>query len=370
MDTTSNLIATSFTVPFGREQLRQDMLLIFWHQLRTTSLFVEEAKVGALVGSASMVDCVGSRFWNMDLGHSDFEVGIEQYKGTKFASCLEMQFDFGYRGVLTNQAVAMEMDCDHTWVALYLHDLKTSDVVNEVEAWSSADLKTAIKRCHETSELANARLALENREIFCYFSSSRSGDRDESAPLEGLTIRQVAMLSGMEEMSVRTAVSRKGPNQLPTYKEDGRTLVRSEDARAWLKAKGRYLPITREWSGQQLRLEKTKFANLTELDDALRQQMLYLSGAAGTSPEELKTRLRSIYEAHGYPDVFGVTTYTQAKDAKLIAAVSEALSLPPQLLVLRAQQAQLTDELQQLDREISRLEPALAPPASPATAVD
>lgn len=176
------------------------------------------------------------------------------------------------------------------------------------------------------------------------------------------------MLSGMEEMSVRTAVSRKGPNQLPTHKEDGRTLVRSEDARAWLKAKGRYLHITREWSGEQLQLEKTKFANLSELDGALQQQIQHLSGEAGKSPDDIKDRMRSVYQSHGYPDGLGVMTYAQAKDGKLMAAVAEALSLPPQLLVLRTQQAQLSDELQLLDMEISRFEAIKTPPALPVAA--
>lgn len=367
---TSDLSASNFQVPFSRDQLRQDILQVFWHHLRTTTLFVEEAKVWPLVGKPApeIYPVLGGGFWRLDMEPADFEVSFSQVANTMFARCLEMQFDFAYRGVLTNQAMAMEMDGDHTWVALHLQDLVASHVAEEVEAYVGPGLRPAIKRCHETSELANARLALEDRDIFCYFSAPKSGERDESAPLEGLTIRQIAMLSGMEEMSVRTAVSRKGPNQLPTYKEDGRTLVRSEDARAWLKAKGRYLPITREWSGQQLRLEKAKFANLSELDDALQQQILHLSGVAGSAPEELKARLRSTFEAHGHGDMFGVMTYSQAKDAKLMTAVAEALSLPPQLLVHRAQQAQLSDELQHLDREISRLEPTTEPPASPPSA--
>ena len=372
MDTsTSDLPDGNFQLPFSRDQLRQDILEVFWHQLRMTTLFVDEAKVWPLVGRPVPEDYPlwgRQGFWRLDMEPADFEVSFSQVTNTIFARCLEMQFDFAYRGVLTNQAAAMEMDGDHTWVALYLHDLVASLLAEEVEAYVGPGLRLAIKRCHETSELANARLALEDRDIFCYFSSPKSGERDESAPLEGLTIRQIAMLSGMEEMSVRTAVSRKGPNQLPTHKEDGRTLVRSEDARTWLKAKGKYLPITREWSGQELRLEKTKFVNLSELDGALQQQILHLGGVAGSAPEELKARLRSIYESHGHGDVFGVMTYAQAKDAKLMTAVAEALSLPPQLLVLRAQQAQLSGELQHLDREISRLEPTTEPPASPASA--
>ena len=109
-------------------------------------------------------------------------------------------------------------------------------------------------------------------------------------------------------------------------------------------------------------LAKTKFANLYELDGALRQQMHHLSGVAGTSPDDIKARMRSVYEAHGYPDEFGVMSHAQAKDAKLMAAVAEALSLPPELLVLRAQQAQLSDELLHLDRQISRLAPTTTSP--------
>jgi len=368
---TPDFSASNFQLPFSRNELRQDILQVFWHQLRMTTLFVDEAKVWKLVDKpmvqvSPVLGPLG--FWLLELGPAEFEVSFSHVANTTFANCLEMQFDFAYRGVLTNQAATMEMDGDHTWVALYLHDLIASLVPEEIEAYTSTGLSLAIKRCHETSELANARLALEDDEIFCYFSSPKTAQRDESATFGGLTIRQIAMLSGMEEMSVRTAISRKGPTQLRTYKQDGRTLVRSEDARAWLKAKGKYLPITREWSGQQLRLEKTKFANLFQLNGALHQQMLHLSGVAGSAPKELEARLRSIYEAHGHGDVFGVMDDVQAKDAKLMTAVAQALSLPPQLLVLRAQQAQLSGELQYLDQEISQLELTPEPPALPASA--
>lgn len=362
----SDLVTSNFQLPCNRDQLRQDILQIFWHHLRTTTLFVAEEKLWPLLSSSASGESYSHGLWSLDEGPASFGVGFSQVADTMFARCLEMQFDFAYRGVLTNQGPRMELDGDHTWVALYLQDLVDSFVVEEVDAYDSPELKPAIKRCYEASGLANARLALEDREIFCYFSSPKSGE-GEWATSDGLTIRQIAMLSSMEEMSVRTAVSRKGPNQLPTFKQNGRTLVRSEDARAWLKAKGRYLPITREWSGQHLRLEKTKFANLSEFDDALQEHVLYLGGVAGTAPEEFRARLRSINEAHGHGAVFNVMSYAQVEDAKLITAIADALSLPPQLLLLRAQQARLSNELQQLDWEISQLEPTIEPPASPAS---
>lgn len=68
---------------------------------------------------------------------------------------------------------------------------------------------------------------------------------DDSTSQDGLTVRQMALLAGMEEMTIRTAASRKGPNYMVSTKDGSRTVFERSVAKEWLKAKGRYTPVQR-----------------------------------------------------------------------------------------------------------------------------
>ncbi len=59
---------------------------------------------------------------------------------------------------------------------------------------------------------------------------------------QGLTFSQVARLAGLDERTVRNAASKSGKGRLRTYSQDGKTLVRSETAYAWLSSKRGFVP--------------------------------------------------------------------------------------------------------------------------------
>lgn len=345
--------ASNLPVPFDKEQLHKDALMIFWHQLRVTSLFVAPEKLWplSLAGGSHGGGIAHGDFWCLDSGPEECDVPYSAIRESTFAKCLEQQYDFAFHGLVSDSGPSMEMDGDHTWVALFLCDLSRALVVLEIGAYGATELEAAVKRCFHACELANARRALEDQEIFSYFAYASTDDRSEHAPYDGLTIHQLALLSGLEEMSVRTAASRKGPNMLPTYKEGGRTLVRSEDAREWLKAKGRYITITRHWVSEGLALEKTKFSGLGDLYRSLATHLNRFA-LTGSTVDERLARLHDVYERHGYKPDFDLSD-EQALNASLMAEVAEVLQLPPELLVLRAKQAQLSDSLRQVDWQIS-----------------
>jgi len=349
---------TDFPIPFSREQLRQDILAIHWLQMRVTSLFAEDSRVWALVGKPAERDGL---LWALDLGPSAFELTHEDVASSVFAKALEQQYDYAFHGVLTDLLEPMEYETMHTWVAAHLLDLSVSRFVEECEGYGGPDFSGAIQRCLHTSELANARLALEERETFSYFNSARSdGKQDAATALDALTIRQIALLAGMEEMSVRTAASRKGPTQLQTYKEDMRTLVRVDDARAWLKAKGKYVSVTRRWLTEELRLEKTRFAGVGELYEALRAQLAYISNLPTAQGDPLK-RLQAAFEDSGLEPAFVVNAEVTRNKA-LLSKIADVLSLPADLLILRAEQAQLNNDLWWVEKAITdRMQ---APPAN------
>lgn len=345
MDTTSSEVSA----PFSKDQLRQDVLTIFWMQVRLTTLFVDNARIWALL--ARPVEREGL-LWDMDRVPADFDLTYAAVASSTFAQAMEQQYDFAFLGVRTDLLEPMEYETMHTWVAAYLLDLMTSRFVEESESFGQ-DLHSAIQRCLHTSELANARLVLEGKENFAYFNSAQhDGKQDEPTALNALTIRQIALLAGMEEMSVRTAASRKGPNQLQTFKEDTRTLVRVEDARVWLKARGKYVPITRSWQGRELRLDQTKFESVGELDQALQNQLGYVKSLPSTQGDP-SALLSQAFEQSGLGSFFVVTAEVTG-NRDLLTKIAGVLQLPSDLLILRAEQAQLNNDLYYLERRIAQ----------------
>lgn len=329
--------------PFTKEDLRQAVLEIYLLQLRTMSLLAKDAQLWALAGKSPRS---GLSLWNPDHTPNDLGLSYADVADTALAATLEQHYEFAFFGVITPGFEPMEYETLHTWVAAFLMDLSVSCVVQEWESYGVA-YKQHIQRCLHACELANARLALEGREIFSYFSRSKA---DEATAVDALTVRQIALLSGMEEMSVRTAASRKGPNQLPTYKEDGRTLVKVEDAKAWLKAKGRYVEVTHRGDGSALQLEQARFGTLQDLVNALHVHLQHISSNAAAR-QGMVARLSDLCEAHGFGYAFELTR-EHTRDQALLRKMAPILGLPEDLFVLRAQQAALSEELAEVDQAI------------------
>jgi hypothetical protein len=65
---------------------------------------------------------------------------------------------------------------------------------------------------------------------------------DEPWEEMNLDFGQIALLAEVDERTVRNAASGKGPNQLLTIKVGSKTLVRPEDALAWLKTRPSFRP--------------------------------------------------------------------------------------------------------------------------------
>lgn len=104
-------------------------------------------------------------------------------------------------------------------------------------------------------------------------------DNNSSEKAEGaLTIHQMALLSGMEEMSIRTAISRASAKQLSAFKEDRRTLIKVADAKEWLITKGRFVPVSTNGArGQALDLEKISFNRPMDFAMAISSHVRFLT---------------------------------------------------------------------------------------------
>lgn len=149
---------------------------------------------------------------------------------------------------------------------------------------------------------------------------------------------------------------------LRTEKEEGRTLVRTDAARAWLQAKGRYVPITRQWRGVDLDLAKTKFDVIDQLHDALANRMEQLR-MEHQDCEDLPDRVYAAFSEHGYEPQIELTA-KGVEDQGLLTALATLLRLPVNLLALRARQAWLNTELVRVGRDIQESVSASTGPAA------
>lgn len=355
-------------VAITKAQLREDILNIYVLQARTTCLMVPEDTAWPMAGPQRGTQA--GQLWDIDLTPQWLELSYGDIQSIQFARALEQQYDFGFLGLVTKGLEPMEDETMHMWVAAYLMDLRDSQLVDEWESYGVA-VEESVLRCLHVCELANARLTLEDREGFSYFAGldgsgkrARKGDKrvaDRATSIDGLTIRQMALLSGMEEMTIRTAASRPGPNQLPTFKDENRrTLIKTEDARNWLKVKGRYVPITAH--PESVDLATVKLRTVDDFNDLLLERMRHLV-STGSSFASMEQAIFHSMRAHGFEPAENLTR-EMLNSRSLIEQVARVLELSPEVLPLRARQAALQDELSELDMQVRNAAASSAEPGS------
>ena len=331
MATTTSIQATATPapVPFTLEQLRNDILELYLLQLRTLSLFANEEKMRFISGISDLQE-----LWDGAIPAKNFGLTYEDIQESLFARAMEQQYSFAFFGIDNQLCVPFDPDSTHTWVAAIIRDLSKSAYVEE---WEQYDGAFNPRRCLHTCELANARNVLEGEEGFYTFIGAW-GDAENKT--EGaLTIHQMALLAGMEEMTIRTAISRPSSNQLPAFKDDRRTLIAIKDAKEWLIAKGRYLPITKaNRRGEELNLARTSFARIADFAHAIALRVVFLDEtrpSVNTIQQLMDLRMEDVH-FKDRADLLNPEVMTKA---------ASILDLPEDLFVLRARETVLLQDL-------------------------
>lgn len=333
-------IATSFLTPFSRDQLHEDVLNIALLHLRVSHLFADSSAVWGLLGKTAE-----RHMWNPDSSPADLGLAYVDFANCDFARALEQQYDYGFFAVLRKGVEPLEYESVHTWVAAHLMDLKNSESAAEWATYG-ADFSDSVDRCLRISELANARLVLEGADqTFSYFSRVGRDKADAATAVNGLTVRQLALLSGMEEMSIRTAVSRKA---LEAFKDQGRTLFDPKVAKAWLQAKGRYVPVTVAGKSGGLQLESCRYSGTEEFIGAVRAEAERLSREAAPDRHE---ELAQIARSGGFA-AHDSLSRDHLLNSDLMKSLATVLQLPPDLFALRAKETALREELARIEQEL------------------
>lgn len=348
-----NTLASPVTPPWSKDDLRLAVVDLLMLHLRTASLWNGPGHRLHTEGLA----LEEHDLWNPELSTNTLGLTYRQAAGSTVARVMEYEYDYAFLGVEGMDYEPMDMGTTHTWVGAYLSDLDNGYVLHEWESFGvEVDHRAAIRRCLEVAELANARRTLETGEPFFYFDvpQPRGSKAEPGTAAGGLTVRQVALLAGMEEMTIRAAISRKSAGALVPHKEDSRTLFKPEVVKQWLQAKGRYLPITHGRPEDELNLAKIEFKGVPALQRAvsLRIDQLDEHAPAGTRP--VHRAVEALVPGAGQ---LGAPALTPAvlRDAARMAQLAALLQLPPALFTLRAQQAALNEELQATERQLRGL---------------
>ena len=335
---------TVFPVPFALESFRKDIANVFLHHLRSIASLTDGASAVKILGDQARVDAD----W-MLLGDGDADdVGISYVaiKDTTLAVTMERLYSFAFCGEWDVSGESMGDGSVYTWITALLLEACRGALAVEWCAWYGDDYCESASRCVMVAELANARHTLEGGEPFyTNFGSS-------ATVFEALSIRQMALLSGMEEMSIRSAAGPKRANRLQTHSVDGTTCVNLDVAKEWLISKGRYVQITHRRSTVEIDLVKHRFTEALSLWQALKSHYFAIQIRDG----EEATNARFL-EA-GFPDALPLLeSFIRIDDEEfvpesLMRTVADILHLPVDLFVLRCKEVRAAQRLAFIEMDL------------------
>ena len=335
---------------FSLEQLQTDICNILLMEARKHNQLFDHTLNMKAIGLEEVSQIA---FWDYSLNATELEMSFSDVKNTEFAKALLDNYDFGFHAVTGTRTEPMEYDSLHTWFGAYLMGLNGSPYVAESENWGNFELKDAVRRCLYTMEISNARLVLEGDEPFYHFSQSDKKDDDVASEGE-LTIRQLAMLAGMEEMSLRSHISRKNTPVLEIRKQDRRTIVDAKVGREWLIAKGRYQNVKLGRRTTDLDLSITQFKDINDLRSALSDRL----GVIDDRVTGTKDKFLAMLQTTDRKDMYELTVDDYG-NPDLMTGIAKILELPPRLLILRAEEAKLKSEISMRTFELEQVKERL-----------
>lgn len=340
-----------FPVPFTLDALRQDILFLYFQQVRTIGWMAGTDSVWKLIDRKDSAD--EHRFFDPDTEPQDIGFEYSNISETPFAQSIEQMYQYAYYGIQDESKEGLDNESIHMWVSAILSDLANSRVAGEWDGYGVETLEPA-RRCLEVAELANARRVLEGAsDNFFYFYGN--GKEDDSVDIEALTIRQMALLSGMEEMSIRAAANPKRANPLPTYSDEGRTRVSIDAAKNWLIIKGRYVPIKRTFSSGDVDLTKRRFRSLEDLVEMIDARIHMIRRRDNTDIKIANLLFDANIMIENKLGLSEVNTQLLRDDPKKVEILAEALEFDARLLSIRVREALANEELKIVELELREI---------------
>lgn len=344
--TGANELATGFPIPFTISEFKKDITVVYLHKLRelawmTGSADAKEVSVWKVIGKqpADQID-----IYNPDASSDDMGIGWDDIKHTDFANYLLSMYEYGCHGVYEGSLEPMEDGTCYTWLSAILVDMEGSRFLEEWSGGYSGEGRESVKRCHYIARLANARCTLESGHPFSFELGGDDGQ---------LTVHQLALLAGMEELSIRAAANPNRPNPLPIIEEEKRekrTRFALDVAKAWLESKGRYVPVRVRYKGGDIDLATRKFSSIDELLYLIEERKRFLS-IESQRPEGIEKHASALAAKYGFEDL----SRAELRDPALVRELAEILEFPAELFGLRVRETLVNSELAAIRRQLHDL---------------
>lgn len=350
---------TGFPVPFAVEELHRDVLTLFVHQLRAIAWMAgpdSHVQDGWTIFGKVLksIECLYEPDFDMEELGEKLGLTYADIANTTFATYLNSMYQYAYFGIYDVSLEPMEDDSAYTWQSTILFDLQRSAFLDEWNDLTSGDLQGSANRCLVMAELANARMTLESGQCFSYLLGANTKDEGLVAG-DALTVRQMSLLAGMEEMSIRAAANPKRVNPLPTFSDEGRTRISVDAAKTWLKSKGRYVPVTRRLRNPDIDLTKRSFLNVNDLVSVINDRRSFLA-MDDQREERLKKEYSDLGIKYGFAEFdrysINFIDTIALSNMELVHDLAGILEFPADLFTLRVRETLAKDELATVHREL------------------
>jgi hypothetical protein len=252
-------------------------------------------------------------------------------KGWEILETMERLYDYAMEGVARVDVESMGNETEYAFAAAYLYDYQRGAMRAEINNGEGG----SVAKCLHVAQLAAARVALDGGERFFHFG--------RWTPDDALTIREIALLAGMEETSVRNAAVKGKPGALRTYQEDGNTLVTRGDALEWLKGRKGFTPTTRRHELGEVDLRTQSFDSLFDVDDYIVARLKTL----GLTPALVAKKL-SIDDKTAKQLFTGYFGDGGKRDDSFLRQLAYVLNVPPGYFVTHIFMAANRDEARAL----------------------
>jgi hypothetical protein len=347
-----------FIAPFTLEHFRDDICILFYQQAKL---------IESIFDRAAALRFMGKPHLDTDLDIEDpASVSYAEIRDSSLALSLEAMYRYAYHGEIDESIEELGPGGYHIGIAAIVRDMAGSSHL-KFSLWSDEhknSVNESIENCLRTVETANARLTLEGQPRFFNFDSEDedydnlimggTSDMPQGGHGAALTMRQLALLSGIGEMSIRTAANPKRPKHIPTETRSGRMVITIDAAKAWLKKKGRYVLIRRGIDDAALDLMNRRFTSSKELYSFVHTRLAALNEGTQASLSRL-----TMFQNLG--DCYGVKSENRAafSNAQFLHELADILKFPADLFALRVREVLLDEEMKEVYRELRYMRDAI-----------
>lgn len=286
-----------------------------------------------------------SAFANPDLSPDDLGLSWADVSPTAMAMTMMQLYDYGALALEDGTAENLDnSEGSAAWISRLLYDMRRSTFLSEWDSATAGRAAPSVERCLFIAEAAHARLLLEGGEEGFFPTEYEVGY---------LTFRQLSLLSGMTEASLRTIASRPSGG-LTAERRGNNAFIPALHAKEWLKGRNRYAPIRRMSNTGAAPLTDRKHASKDDFIFALVERVSYLVDEIGLEIMQQRLQGSQFDTVQKTPSGLHAieVNVQQLLDRRLMESLGQALDLPPKKFALRAAEAVHSESLRRIEQEL------------------